>query len=180
MPEQLDEQSVGVDAYNASAGAPAHDPIAPASAEACIFRHVSRASRAVIAAYDPALAPFGLTGHQFNLMTTLNNMGPLTVGALADVLGMDASGVPRAIRPLADDDLIAVERGADRRQRVLSLTSAGRKRLNQAAKAWTSVQGELVDAIGAKRWSSLMTELRTLRRAAADCSTRKSPVGAAK
>jgi len=170
MPEQLDEQARGSDAINASV----YELLAPVSPDACIFRHVSRASRAVVAAYDPALAPFGLTGHQFNLMMTLGNKGPLTVGALADALGMDASGVPRAIRPLADDDLISVERGADRRKRLLSLTPSGRKRLNLATTAWTSVQGELVDAIGANRWASLMSELRTVRRAAVACSTRIS------
>lgn len=173
MPEQLDAQPVDVGAFDASSGA---SP-APVSLEACIFRHMSRASRAVVAAFDPAFAPFGLTGHQFNLMTTLENRGPLTVGALAEILGMDASGVPRAIRPLADEDLVAVKRGADRRQRVLSLTASGRKRLNLATKAWTNVQAELVDAIGANRWTALMNELRIVRRAAAECSTRRSASG---
>ena len=130
----------------------------------------------MVAAYDPALAPFGLTGHQFNLMMTLGNMGAMTVGALAETLGMDASGVPRAIRPLADEGLIGVERGLDRRQRLLSLTPAGRSRLERATPAWSRVQAELVDAIGANRWMSLMTELRTVRRAASACSTRKSAV----
>jgi DNA-binding MarR family transcriptional regulator len=143
------------------------------SPDACVLRYASRMSRAVVAAYDPALAPFGLTGHQFNLMMTLNNMGPMTVGALADTLGMDASGVPRAIRPLADDGMISVERGADRRQRVLSLTVLGRTRLDRATPAWSRVQAELVDAIGATRWQSMMGELRTVQKAAANCSTRK-------
>jgi DNA-binding MarR family transcriptional regulator len=146
------------------------------SPDACILRHVARTSRAVVAAYDPALAPFGLTGHQFNLMMTLGNMGPMTVGALADTLGMDASGVPRAIRPLTDEGLIAVERGEDRRQRLLSLTRAGRNLLDRATPAWQRVQAELIDAIGARRWSSLMGDLRALRRAAASCSTRKPAV----
>jgi DNA-binding MarR family transcriptional regulator len=106
-------------------------------------------------------------------MMTLGQMGPMTVGNLADVLGMDASGVPRAIRPLADVDLVTVERGADRRQRVLSLTSTGRALLDRATPAWLKVQTELVEAVGANRWSSLMSELRILRRAAAECSTRK-------
>lgn len=149
-------------------------PSDPMSPDACILRHVARVSRAVVAAYDPALAPFGLTGHQFNLMMTLANMGPLTVGALADTLGMDASGVPRAIRPLADSDLISVERGADRRQRVLSLTPAGRALLDKATPAWQRVQAELIDAIGSNRWVNLMSELRTVRKAAAACSTRKA------
>lgn len=146
------------------------------SPDACILRHIARVSRAVVSAYDPALAPHGLTGHQFNLMMTLGNMGPMTVGALADVLGMDASGIPRAIRPLADEDLVAVQRGTDRRQRLLSLTPAGRNRLDKATPAWSRVQAELVDAIGAGRWLSLMNELRAVRKAATSCSTRR-PAG---
>ncbi len=138
-----------------------------------MLRHVARASRAVIAAFDPALAPHGLTGHQFNLMMTLGQLGPMTVGALADVLGMDASGVPRAIRPLADAGFIHVERGADRRQRLLSLTVQGTSQLDLARPAWAKVQAELVGTVGASRWSGLMNELRILRHAASECSTRK-------
>lgn len=146
------------------------------SADACILRHVSRVSRAVVAAYDPALAPFGFTGHQFNLMMTLANMGPMNVGAIADALDMDASGVPRAVRPLADDGLISVVPGADRRQRVLSLAVLGRARLDPATPAWLRVQEESVGVIGADRWISAMGELRVVQKAAANCSTRK-PAG---
>ena len=173
MPDQLASRKGGTVesvAAAASAGAPTGSAM---STDSCILRHVARASRAVVAAYDPALAPFGLTGHQFNLMMTLGNTGPMTVGALAETLGMDASGVPRAIRPLSDQGFISVERGADRRQRVLSLTPLGRSKLDKATPAWTKVQAELVEAIGANRWVSLMAELRTVRKAAAACSTRK-------
>lgn len=176
MPDQLAERIVGTD----TTVVPSRSSVAPASPDACILRHVSRASRAVVAAYDPALAPFGLTGHQFNLMMTLGNMGPMNVGALAETLGMDASGIPRAIRPLTDDGFIAVERGADRRQRVLSLTASGRKRLDLATPAWTKVQTELLDTIGAGRWVSLITELRNVRRAATACSTRRAAAPARK
>jgi DNA-binding MarR family transcriptional regulator len=165
MPEQLDERTVGTGAGVAES----RGTLSPTSADACIFRHVSRLSRAVAAAYDPALAPFGLTGHQFNLMMTLSNKGPMTVGVLADTLGMDASGV----RPLTDEGFINVERGADRRQRVLTLTVSGRKRLDLATPAWLRVQSELVHMISAKRWMSLMADLRTIRQAATACSTRK-------
>jgi DNA-binding MarR family transcriptional regulator len=148
----------------------------PLSPDACVLRHVARASRAVVSAYDPALAPFGLTGHQFNLMMTLGQLGPMTVGSLAETLGMDASGVPRAIRPLADEGLVTVERGADRRQRLLSLTPSGHSRLDRATPAWSKVQAELVEAIGSNRWLSLIAELRIVRKAAASCSTRKPAV----
>lgn len=169
MPDQLTERNGGSDLPVATAWLPADSD----SPDACILRHVSRASRAVVAAYDPALAPFGLTGHQFNLMMTLGNLGAMTVGALADTLGMDASGIPRAIRPLADENLIDVQRGEDRRQRLLSLTPSGRRRLDQATPAWSRVQAELIDTIGHDRWMTLMTDLNALRRAAVACSSRK-------
>lgn len=175
MPDQFALRKGGtVEAVSASESGEAL-PGSAMSTDSCVLRHVARASRAVVAAYDPALAPFGLTGHQFNLMMTLANMGPLTVGALADTLGMDASGVPRAVRPLSDENLVAVERGQDRRQRVLSLTPTGRAKLDRATPAWTKVQAELVDAIGPNRWVALMSELRALRKAATACSSRKAP-----
>lgn len=138
----------------------------------CVLRHVAKTSRAVIAAFDPAFAPIGLTGHQFNLMTTLNNNGELSVGALAGALGMDASGIPRAIKPLVSQDLVQVERGSDRRQRVLSLTDAGRQRIDEATEVWRKVQTELMDTIGAERWITLIDDLRDIRNAAMACSTR--------
>lgn len=146
----------------------------PLDSRACVLRHVAKASRAVVAAYDPAFAPLGITGHQFNLMTTLNNMKELTVGALASMLGMDPSGVPRAIRPLVDQGLIDVRRGTDRRQRVLSLTEAGRKRVADATEVWRNVQTEMMDKIGSDRWLNLIGELRDIGNAAAECSTRSA------
>ncbi|MBI1359775.1 MAG: MarR family transcriptional regulator [Alphaproteobacteria bacterium] len=143
------------------------------SPDACLLRHVARTSRAVVSAYDPALAPYGLTGHQFNLMMTLRNMGPLTVGALAQILGMDASGVPRAVRPLVDAGQVAIRPGEDRRQRLLSLTAKGRVAIDAATPAWKMVQSELVERIGAERWLNLTSELRLVRQAATGCSTRK-------
>lgn len=182
MPDQFALRKGGtVEAVSATSTGAASNAAPPGSAlatDSCILRHVARTSRAVVAAYDPALAPFGLTGHQFNLMTTLANIGPMTVGALADTLGMDASGVPRAIRPLSDENLVAVERGQDRRQRVLSLTPTGRAKLDKATPAWTKVQAELIGTIGANRWVALMSELRIVRKAATACSTRK-PAGEA-
>lgn len=141
--------------------------------ESCMLRHVSRLSRAIVAAYDPALARHGLTGHQFNLMTTLHRMGPMSVGDLASALGMDPSGVPRAVRPLIENGLLSAQSGQDRRRRMLAVTSDGATRLHEAQNAWEAVQRELVDHISPSGWLSLAHSMRNLRKAAVDCSTRK-------
>lgn len=142
--------------------------------DACVLRHVSRLSRAVVAAYDPALAKYGLTGHQFNLMTTLHRMGPMSVGDLAMALGMDPSGVPRAVRPLIETGLLSAQSGQDRRRRMLEVTEAGTTRLQEAHAAWEAVQEELVGGIGPETWVSLIDTMRGLRKAASSCFTRKT------
>lgn len=141
--------------------------------ESCMLRHVSRLSRAVVAAYDPALARHGLTGHQFNLMTTLHRSGPMSVGDLASALGMDPSGVPRAVRPLIETGLLSAQSGEDRRRRMLAVTSDGAGRLQEAQQSWEAVQRELVDQISPSGWLLLASSMRNLRKAAAECSTRK-------
>src|SRR5262245_22547688 len=145
MPDQTGSRNIGA----ASREQSGEQSAAALARDACVLRHVARVSRAVVSAFDPALAPLGLTGHQYNLMVTLGELGPMTVGNLADKLGMDASGVPRAIRPLGDSGLVAVERGADRRQRVLSLTASGKALIDRATPEWLRVQSELVEAVGA-------------------------------
>jgi DNA-binding MarR family transcriptional regulator len=96
------------------------------------------------------------------------------VGTLADVLGMDASGVPRAIRPLVEAGQIASNAGQDRRQRVLTLTPQGREAVDAAMPAWECVQAELIDVIGPAKWMTLTSDLRVVRQAASRCSTRKT------
>ena len=76
---------------------------------------------------------------------------------------MDASTVPRAIRPLVDKALLAVRQGEDRRQRIVSLTAAGRKRAMRAAVAWEKRQRAVVKEFGEENWNAMMQELGRLR-----------------
>jgi DNA-binding MarR family transcriptional regulator len=130
---------------------------------ACVFRHVARTSRAVTSVYDATFAPLELTAGQFDLMMTLHQAGPQTVGNLAKLAAMDASTVPRAIKPLVDRDMVAVRQGEDRRQRIITLTAAGRKRVLRAAAAWEKAQRAVVKEFGEANWQSMMRELMRLR-----------------
>jgi len=133
----------------------------------CVLRHVTRTSRAVVAAFDRALVPARLTGHQFNLMMTLALAGDLNVHTLADQLGMDATTVPRVAAPLRRQRLIASKVGHDRRERVLTVTARGRRRLAAALPLWEAQQKRVVAALGATAWTDTRTSLRALRAGAA-------------
>ena len=115
--------------------------------------------------FDQALKPAGLTGHQFNLMMSLAQAGPMSVNALASHIGVDPSTVPRAIAPLTRDHLVAVDVGADRRQRVIAITAAGCRRLATALPRWEAVQRSILESVGHAAWDSLIGDLRNVRRA---------------
>jgi len=133
----------------------------------CVLHHISRTSRAVVATYGEALKPSGLTGLQFNVLMSVAQAGPLTVNGLAKVVGMDPTTVPRAIRPLVRRRLIALHASADRRERIIGVTAAGRRRLATAVPRWDRVQRRVVRSIGARQWRALISDLRALRRALA-------------
>ena len=132
----------------------------------CVLRHVTRTSRAVVGAFDEALAPVGLTGGQFNVLMSLEQDGPLTVNALARHVGADPTTIPRALRPLKLARLVTSRAGADRREQVISVTAAGRRRLAVARRRWTVVQRRIVDAIGHPAWIALTRSLGSIRHAA--------------
>jgi len=119
----------------------------------------------VVAAFDHALKPSGLTGQQFNLLMSLSQTGPMTVNALARNIGVDATTIPRALVALKRRRLVTVDVGADRRQRVITVTAIGRRRLALALPRWEAVQRSILESVGHASWASLIADLRRVRRA---------------
>ena len=132
----------------------------------CVLRHVTRTSRAVVNAFDAALAPVGLTGSQFNVLMSLERAGPMTVNALARHVGADATTIPRTLRPLKLAKLVSSRPGADRREQVIAVTPSGHRRLAVARRRWTVVQRRIVEAIGRPSWIALTRSLGAIRQAA--------------
>ena len=130
----------------------------------CVFRHVSRTSRKITGLYDQAFAPLGLTAHQFNLMMTLQRVGPSNVGTIANVVGVNPSTVPRLVKPLVKKGWVMTRPGADKRQRVSSLTPLGQAKLALALPVWTQLQQSFLAQFGDENWRQSMTDLRELRR----------------
>jgi hypothetical protein len=67
----------------------------------------------------------------------------LTAGGLHHLLGL-IDGAP----------------GGDGRQRVLSLTDAGRERVNDAIGYWEQAQERVMGVLGHQRWKDLVTSVR--------------------
>jgi DNA-binding MarR family transcriptional regulator len=125
----------------------------------CNCLALRQATRHVTQLYDHFLAPCGLRGTQYSILSRLHHNGPMTINALAAELVMDRTTLGRNILPLRRDGLIAVEPGkSDRRSRELCLTRAGAARVEVAAKGWLQAQARFESVFGTKR----ARELRAL------------------
>lgn len=121
------------------------------------------ASRQVTRLYDRALAPAGITTNAYSILARLEREGAQPLGTLAARLAMDRTTLSREIAPLIDDSLVAAAPGElDRRQRVLSLTSAGARRVAQARPLHAQAQAVLTSTFGLERATELIEELRAL------------------
>lgn len=117
--------------------------------EICNCSAVRQAARHITQFYDQHLAEAGLRTTQYAILAKLDHLGPMTIGALADVMVMDRTTLGRNIKPLERERLIAIEEGqADRRQKVLRVTADGAKRLRVASKAWAAAQANFERAFG--------------------------------
>ena len=121
----------------------------------CACLALRRTARQVTQIYDRHLGAAGLTVNQFGLLAHLYGAKAagregLSIGALAERIGMDPTTLNRGLKPLQELGLVAAAtNAADRRVRALSITRKGRTRLEQAVPHWRAARAELHDAVGA-------------------------------
>jgi DNA-binding MarR family transcriptional regulator len=140
-----------------------HSVSKPERLENCACFTVRKAARAVTRAFDAALAPSGLEATQFSVLASLAVARRFTMGELADWLGVDRTTLTRNLRPLARAGYVSIERGADQRRRLLSLSALGRRRLKMAFPMWRATQRRLIAAFGRRRFINLLDELAQIR-----------------
>ena len=95
----------------------------------CTCFNVRRASRAVTQFYDDIMAPSGIKATQFTMLGAVALMGPASVTRLAAHLALDRTTLTRNLKVLADQGLVSIAAGDDKRERVVSLTEQGRAAL---------------------------------------------------
>ena len=110
----------------------------------CICSTLRRATRAITATYDAALAPSGLRVTQFAVLRTLARLGPLPVTRLAAETALDRSTMGRNLDPLERRGLVRIEVGqADQRERVAHLTATGEAAVETALPYWRQAQARV-------------------------------------
>jgi DNA-binding MarR family transcriptional regulator len=131
-------------------------------ADQCAAIQLRRAARTVDRLYDEVRKPSGLTGAQFALLVALALAGTPKVTALAQILGLDHSTLSRTLKTSERGGLLRVSDGVDRRTRSVSLTPAGRLRLNKALQSWQEAQAAFLKRFGTSRWKEVSGHLHAL------------------
>ncbi|MCZ6601471.1 MAG: MarR family winged helix-turn-helix transcriptional regulator [Planctomycetota bacterium] len=125
----------------------------------CACFNIRRAARAITQFYDEVLRPTGLGANQLSLLTVVSHHGPLTVNRLAEAALMDRTTVTRNLKPLANQDLLRIYPGEDRREREVSLTRKGKGVLTRAYPLWKRAQARMMKGLGPQRFGRLVDDL---------------------
>jgi DNA-binding MarR family transcriptional regulator len=130
----------------------------------CACFDLRRATRVVSRMYDDFLRDAGLNITQFALLRLICAEKELSISTLGRSMAMDRTSITRALVPLERDGLIQSRSGADKRIRIVSVTSKGRKLVESAEPRWHQAQEALLETIGEDRWRAMSTVLRDTTR----------------
>lgn len=144
----------------------------------CTCSNLRRASRAVTQLYDAYFDEVGLKATQFTVLAALawsegregqpkdKSAAAPTIGELAETLVLEQSSLSRNLAVLERLGYVRLVPGlADRRERNVVLTRAGRAALTRGFPVWKRAQGAIADALAGREGAeSLEAQLRSLRR----------------
>jgi DNA-binding MarR family transcriptional regulator len=131
--------------------------------DTCLCLHVQRAARAVARRFDIALRPLGLTNGQFSLLMSLNRPKPPGMASVAALLAMYRTTLTANLKPLERRGLVTVSVDEkDRRNRLMTLTPAGRALLASAVPVWERTHEDIDRLITNSDPDTLRADLRAL------------------
>jgi DNA-binding MarR family transcriptional regulator len=128
----------------------------------CASLNFRRTARAVTQLYDTALQESGIRSTQFAVMVGIAKNQPVAIGALAEVLVMDATTLTRSLQLLKKEGLLTISDRESMRQRFLALTPKGEKILGRSLPAWRKAHARFVATVGMDYWLDLRNELEKL------------------
>lgn len=89
----------------------------------------------------------GVQSGQYPFILALDRFGPLTIGELAESVGITQPGATRAVAQLAKIGMVRTRPGRDdQRQRIVSLTAKGQQQVDFGKREiWHLVEGAVAD-----------------------------------
>lgn len=128
--------------------------------EGCTVLRLHAATRLSMQAYNAFMAEVDLTMPQFATLASLYQEDGLSMAALAQLIGVDATTLTRNLRLLERRGLVLQDTAADdRRRRVVRLTPEGRRLFLRAVPLWQKAQAALKKRLGVTQTEALHKQL---------------------
>jgi DNA-binding MarR family transcriptional regulator len=121
----------------------------------CACQSLRRLSRVVTRIYDQELRRAGLEITQFGLLTALAAVGEANQKRLSAGFAMDSTTLTRTLGLLRKQGWVHARRGKDRRERLFSLTEAGRRLMATAQPHWERAERRLRTELGDAGWKNM-------------------------
>jgi DNA-binding MarR family transcriptional regulator len=118
----------------------------------CACQNLRRLGRVVTRIYDQELRRTGLEITQFGLLTALAKVGEANQKRLSTGFAMDSTTLTRTLGLLRKQGWILARRGKDRRERLFSLTEAGKRQMAMAQPHWEQAERRLRKELGDAGW----------------------------
>lgn len=124
----------------------------------CTCFKLRKLTRAMSRVYDQHMATVGLKTTQYSVLVNAARE-PLPVAELAERLGIERTTLTRNLKPLIEAQWITLEPGDDSRQRIVTISAAGRAKVKQAYAAWRAAQTEFENLLGTGAVRALHAQL---------------------
>lgn len=121
----------------------------------CACQNLRRLSRVVTRIYDQELRRANLEVTQFGLLTALAAVGEANQKRLSTGFAMDSTTLTRTLGLLRKQGWIHARRGKDRRERLFSLTGAGKRQMAMAQPHWERAERRLRKELGDAGWKNM-------------------------
>lgn len=129
----------------------------------CYATALRKASRRISQIYDAALEPSGIKTTQLAILAEVKRSGPLTVGALAHALVMDAGGLAHTLKPLVRDGLLSIGVDpSDKRNRLVAIEPLGVNKMRASDPLFQSAQELFEKTFGETEAPALRDALRLI------------------
>ena len=126
----------------------------------CTCFALRKATRTLSRLYDQHLATVGLKTTQYSLLKNVAAEA-MPVAELAARLATERTTITRNLKPLIEAQWLELVPGADSRQRIVTITPAGRAKVAQARTAWRAAQDAVEATLGIDAVRALHAQLHT-------------------
>ena len=116
-----------------------------------------KASNNLTKIYDSALIKVGLKITQFSTLKNIQKLGKTNIRDLSYLLELDRTTVLRNIEKLIKMNLISYKYEQDNKNKIIQITTVGKKKLREAIIIWEEIQHKYIKELGIKNYEEIET-----------------------